>query len=266
MKAYASDCAKVAQVCDEGAASRRQLARQFRVSVAFSQQMRRSRQLTGRLAAAAHTGGRRGALDAEARALVARLIREQNALPLAEVCERVAAEQGGHVSVPTMDRAVHRLRRPDNKSCSLPPRVRAARARCRALSATLDLRRVKCIDGAGSKLAMPRLYGRAPRGERALGRAPQHDGQHVTIDIGCAVFDRSMSKLRAIQPEIRAQFVGGDLTPFGSVGPNELARVVAFTFSTACIRTCPDVRSFSPTTGTLLAAPRPRIPDRLPPT
>jgi transposase len=124
MKAYSPDlCAKIAQACDEGAASRRQLARQFRVSVAFIQQMLRRRRLTGRLAAAAHTGGRRGLLDAEALAVVARLIREQNDLTLAELCERVAAERGVHVSVPTMYRAVRRLRLPYKKSCSTPQSV-----------------------------------------------------------------------------------------------------------------------------------------------
>jgi transposase len=117
MKAYSPDlCAKIAQACDEGAASRRQLARQFRVSVAFIQKMLRRRQLTGRPAAAAHTGGRRGLLDAEALALVARLLRERNDLTLAELRERVAAERGVHVSVPTMYRAVRRLRLPYKKS------------------------------------------------------------------------------------------------------------------------------------------------------
>jgi transposase len=116
MKAYSSDlCAKIAQACDEGAASRRQLARQCRVSVAFIQKMLRRRRLTGRLAAV-HTGGRRGLLDAEALALVTRLIREQNDLTLAELCERVAAARGVHVSVPTMYRAVRRLRLPYKKS------------------------------------------------------------------------------------------------------------------------------------------------------
>jgi transposase len=116
MKAYSSDlCAKIAQACDEGAASRRQLARQFRVSVAFIQKMLRRRRLTGRLAAA-HTGGRRGMLDAEALAVVARLIRAQNDLTLAELCARVAAERGVHVSAPTMYRAVRRLRLPYKKS------------------------------------------------------------------------------------------------------------------------------------------------------
>jgi len=117
MKAYSADlCAKIAQACDEGAASRRQLARQFRVSVAFIQKMLRRRRLTGRLAAAAHTGGRRGLLDADALALVARLIRVQNDLTLAELSERVAAARGVHVSVPTMYRAVRRLGLPYKKS------------------------------------------------------------------------------------------------------------------------------------------------------
>jgi transposase len=113
----------MAQACDEGTAWRRQLARQFRVSVAFLPKMLRRRRLTGRLAAAPHTGGRRGLLDAEALGLVARLIREQNDLTLAELGERVAAEREGQVSVPTMSRAVRRLRWPDKKSECLPPSV-----------------------------------------------------------------------------------------------------------------------------------------------
>jgi transposase len=117
MKAYSADlCAKIAQACDEGTASRRQLARQFRVSVAFIQKMRRRRRLPGRLAAAPHTGGRRGVLGTDALALVARLIRGQNDLTLAELCERVAAVRGVHVNVPTMFRAVRRLRLPYQKS------------------------------------------------------------------------------------------------------------------------------------------------------
>ena len=117
MKAYSPDlCAKIAQACDEGTASRRRLARQFRVSVAFIQKMLRRRQLTGTPAATTHTGGRRGLLGADALALVARLIREQNDLTLAELCERVAEGRGVHVSVSTMYRAVRRLRLPYKKS------------------------------------------------------------------------------------------------------------------------------------------------------
>ena len=116
MKAYSSElCAKIAQACDERAASRRQLARQFHGSVAVIQKMLRRRRPTGRLAAA-HTGGRRGLLDAEALALVARLLRAHNALTLAQLCAGVADVRGVHGSVPTMYRAVRRLRLPYKKS------------------------------------------------------------------------------------------------------------------------------------------------------
>ena len=58
----------------------------------------------------------RGRLAAEALALVTPRIRAQNDLTLAELCARVAAERGVHVSVPTMYRAVRRLRLPYKKS------------------------------------------------------------------------------------------------------------------------------------------------------
>src|SRR5215217_3606296 len=117
MKAYSPDlCAKIAQACDEGAASRRQLARQFRVSLAFIQKMLLRRRLTGWPAATAHTGGRRGLLGQGELELVAQLIRQQNDLTLAELCERVAAERGVSVSVPTMYRALRRLELPHKKS------------------------------------------------------------------------------------------------------------------------------------------------------
>jgi hypothetical protein len=59
--------------------------------------------------------------------------------------------------------------------------VQAERTLSRDLSATLDLHRVTCIDESGINLAMTSLYGRAPRGERLLCSAPQHDGPNVTL-------------------------------------------------------------------------------------
>jgi transposase len=117
MKAYSPDlCAKIAQACDEGVASRRQLARQFRVSLAFIQKMLLRRRLTGSPAATTHTGGRRGLLDAGALELVAHLIRQHNDLTLSELCERVTSQRGVRVSVPTMHRAVRRLELSHKKS------------------------------------------------------------------------------------------------------------------------------------------------------
>ena len=45
----------------------------------------------------------------------------------------------------------------------------------------LDLRRLKFVDESGVNIAMTRLYGRAPRGERVTGSAPQNYGSNITM-------------------------------------------------------------------------------------
>jgi DDE superfamily endonuclease len=47
--------------------------------------------------------------------------------------------------------------------------------------AALDARRLKFIDESGVSLAMTRLYGRAPNGERVVGTVPQNYGPNVTM-------------------------------------------------------------------------------------
>lgn len=47
--------------------------------------------------------------------------------------------------------------------------------------ARLDFSRLKFIDESGVNLALTRLYGRAPRGERAVGSAPINYGQNLTL-------------------------------------------------------------------------------------
>jgi hypothetical protein len=40
---------------------------------------------------------------------------------------------------------------------------------------------LKFIDESGVNLAMPRLYGRAPKGERGIDAVPQNYGEDVTV-------------------------------------------------------------------------------------
>jgi hypothetical protein len=67
--------------------------------------------------------------------------------------------------VPTKKTSLHAIERDT-------PRVAQARAAYQQRTATRDLPRVKCVDEAGVNLAMTRLYGRAPRGERRVGTLP----------------------------------------------------------------------------------------------
>jgi transposase len=59
--------------------------------------------------------------------------------------------------------------------------VQGARSLYHELMATLDWSCLKFIDESGVNIAMTRLYGRAPRGERAVGSAPQNYGQNITM-------------------------------------------------------------------------------------
>lgn len=45
----------------------------------------------------------------------------------------------------------------------------------------LDWECLKFIDESGTNIAMTRLYGRAPRGERVIGSVPQNYGQNITM-------------------------------------------------------------------------------------
>jgi transposase len=61
------------------------------------------------------------------------------------------------------------------------PRVKQARAEYTKALKRLDLRRCKFIDESGINLALTPLYGRAPRGARAVGSTPINYGQNVTL-------------------------------------------------------------------------------------
>jgi transposase len=60
-------------------------------------------------------------------------------------------------------------------------RAQQARVRYWQRIASFDPRRLKFVDESGVNLAMTRLYGRAPRGERVIGAVPQNYGHNVTM-------------------------------------------------------------------------------------
>jgi transposase len=75
---------------------------------------------------------------------------------------------------PTQKKSLHAAERDT-------PRVQQARADYRQVIEALDVRRLKFVDESGVNLAMTRLYGRAPKGERVVGSVPQNYGQNVTV-------------------------------------------------------------------------------------
>ena len=79
----------------------------------------------------------------------------------------------------------------------------------------LDLNRFKFIDESGVNLAMTRLYGRAPRGERAVGSVPINYGSNLTIigALGAMGLSALMTVDGATDGDIFRVYVGEVLCP-----------------------------------------------------
>jgi transposase len=187
MKPYSLDLReKLLCAYDAHRGSQRALAALFGVSRAFVENLLRRRRTTGTITPRPHAGGRQPGCDMASREIVALMVREQPDATLEELCAQLGQRRGGvgecahHVPPAQAARAA-----PQNKSLHAAerdtPRVQQARARYWQMIASRDVRRLQCIDESGVNLAMTRLYGRAPKGERVVGTVPQNYGQNVTM-------------------------------------------------------------------------------------
>lgn len=121
MKAYSLDLRqKILRASEQGLGSQRAIAAFFGVSLSFVEKLLRRRRTTGDIAPRPHAGGRRPSCDEAALAQVRRLVHEQPDATLAELCERLFAQRGLRVSVPTMGRVVLSLKLPRKKRRSTP--------------------------------------------------------------------------------------------------------------------------------------------------
>lgn len=94
-------------------------------------------------------------------------------------------------------------------------RVRQARDQFGEQTSFIDPRQLIFIDESGVNLAMTRLYGRAPRGERVSGTAPHNYGPNVTV-VGALGLDgirAAMSFEGAMNGRVYRVFVEQVLAP-----------------------------------------------------
>lgn len=86
------------------------------------------------------------------------------------------------------------------------------------------MNRFKFIDESGVNLAMTRLYGRAPRGERAQGSVPINYGSNLTIigALGIGGLEAMMTVDGATDGEIFRVYVGEVLCP--SLRPGDIVQ------------------------------------------
>ena len=90
-----------------------------------------------------------------------------------------------------------------------------ARWQYREVSAGLDLERLKFVDESGVNLALTRLFGRAPRGERVCDAAPKNYGENVTLlgALSSAGVEALMTVNGATDGEVFLTFVREVLAP-----------------------------------------------------
>ena len=127
MKAYSLDLRqKVLRACDQQLGSQRAIAALFGVSQSFVEKLLHRRRTTGAVAARPHGGGARPSCDAEALALVQRLVEAQSDVTLEELCAQLSQQRGLRVSRPTRSRMLQRLGWPRKKSHSRPRNATAS--------------------------------------------------------------------------------------------------------------------------------------------
>ena len=86
--------------------------------------------------------------------------------------------------------------------------------------APLDWECLKFIDESGSNIAMTRLYGRAPRGQRVVGSTPQNYGQNITMlaSLSATGVEAVMTVEGATDGDVFRSYVGKVLAPTLSKG------------------------------------------------
>ena len=110
MKAYSLDLRqKVIDAYNHQEGSQRQLAKRFKVSLSFVQDLLKRYREDGTIEARPHGGGQPAKLTVEQVAIVATLVEEDNDVLLVELCERLEHRTQVSVSRATMGRLTQKL-------------------------------------------------------------------------------------------------------------------------------------------------------------
>lgn len=121
MKAYSVDLRqKIIEAHDRKEGSQRQLAKRFRVSLSFIENLLKRYRTEGTVKPRAHGGGRVAKLSREQEQVLINLVAENNDAILVELCARLEVQTGVRVSRATMGRMVQKLKltRKKNSPCN----------------------------------------------------------------------------------------------------------------------------------------------------
>jgi transposase len=111
MKAYSVDLRqKIIDAHNQQEGSQRQLAKRFRVSLTFIENLLKRYRTDGTVEPRAHGGGQVAKLSPEQETVLASLVEEDNDAILVELCDRLQQRVGVRVSRATMGRIVQKLK------------------------------------------------------------------------------------------------------------------------------------------------------------
>jgi len=111
MKAYSIDLRqKIIDAYNQQEGSQRQLAKRFRVSLSFIENLLKRYRTNGTVEPRAHGGGRVAKLSIEQEQVLVALVAEDNDAILVELCARLDGQTGVRVSRATMGRIVQKLK------------------------------------------------------------------------------------------------------------------------------------------------------------
>jgi transposase len=118
MKAYSMDLReRVVAACDRGEGTREEIAKRFRVGVAWVYRLLRRRRDTGSFAPKPHSGGQKPAFDPPAAERLRQAVADRPDATLVELREAVGVDCG----TSAVHRALEKLGLPRKKSRSGPP-------------------------------------------------------------------------------------------------------------------------------------------------
>ena len=186
MKAYSVDLRqKVIDAYNQREESQRQLAKRFRVSLTFIENLLKRYRTDGTVEPRAHGGGQVAKLSLEQEAVLMTLVEEKNDAILVELCDRLEQSVGVRISRATMGRYVQKLKLTRKKTLHATERhserVQQLRVEYWHEIGAVNLEDLVFVDETGSNLAMTRRYARSVRGSRAYNHAPYGRGQNVTL-------------------------------------------------------------------------------------
>lgn len=191
MKAYSTDFReKIIETYENEAISQRQLAKQFRVSLAFIIKLLKQYRETGELAPR-YSPGRPRLLSEEQIKCVKELVEAKNDVTLEELCHELEQRFGRTVSESTMCRVMKRLNLTRKKKSLHPSEKASERVQLARREYWEEVRDVKVrdlvfIDESGVNLGLMRLFAWAMEGQRAYGERPRR-GKNISIVAGISL-------------------------------------------------------------------------------